>query len=191
MKIYEETIEDVMERGLIRKANKDEEATTMMVISDEIRLGILQLKNKQAVQWTIEQIAIHGFSCIEHGYSHQVNEIGELQLELSYAKSKLIKEYTSGTKVSLDSIRKKRKQGIKIRRNILNGMSRYADVLSLDKSTVFRICMYFSFVTSRSIASDIKEKAKIEKKNFEEQIEDMFHIFSVLKKDEEKRWKKN
>ena len=189
--LYEKTIEDVIEGELVRKVGKEEQTTTIMIISDEIKLGILQLRNRQPIQWTIEQIAIHGFSCIEHEFSKQIDEIEKLQLELSYAKYLLIRKYTSDTKIDIDSIKRKIKQGVKIRMNILNAMGRYAEVLSLDRSAVFRFCIYFSFITSQNIASDIRDKAKIEKKSFTKQIEEIFHMFNVFKEDEEKRWKKN
>jgi hypothetical protein len=47
--LYEKTIEDVIEGGLVRKVDKEEQTTTVMIISDEIRLGILQLRNRQPI----------------------------------------------------------------------------------------------------------------------------------------------
>lgn len=189
--LYEKTIEDVIEAGLVRKVDKEDQTTTVMIISDEIRLGILQLRNRQPIQWTIEQIAIHGFSCMEYECSKQIDEIEKLQLELSYARTLLYREITSGTKVNVDSTKRKIKQGIKIRMNILSAMGRYADVLSLDRSSVFRFCMYFSFTTSQNIVMDIKGKAKTEKENFTERIDSMVRLFKLLKRDEEEKWKKN
>lgn len=188
--LYEKTIEDVIEGGLVRKVDKEDQTTTVMIISDEIRLGILQLRNRQPIQWTIEQIAIHGFSCIEHECSKQIDEIEKLQIELTYAKIMQIREITSGTKASVDSVKRKIKQGVKIRTNILNAMGRYADVLGLDRSALFRFCLYFSFTTSQSIVMDIKEKAKIEKENFTMRVKHMSGIFKVLKIYEEENGKR-
>ena len=180
MYIYEKTIEDVMENGLVRKANKDEQSGTMMIISDEIERGITQLKNDQSAQWTIEQIAIHGLSCMEHECKKEIKEIEKLQLKLSYAKSPLIREWTSNTKVSMDSIRKKKKQSVRVRGGILSAFGRYAKSLSIDNSAIFRICMYFSFTTSQTIAEDVRGKAELEKGNFIDRIKDMWKVFDAL-----------
>ena len=186
--LYEKRIEDIIESDLIRKVDKDNQISTIMMITDEIRLGIMQIRTRQPIQWTIEQIAIHGLSCMEHECSMQIDEIEKLQLKLSYAESRLARLISSGTKLSMDSFRKKIKQSVKIRSNIVDAMGRYADILSLDRSIIFRICVYFSFATSQAIVSDIKEKAIMEKENFKKQIEDMYETFGVLEKhDREKK----
>jgi hypothetical protein len=54
-----------------------------------------------------------------------------------------IREITSGTKASVDSVKRKIKQGVKIRTNILSALGRYADVLGLDRSALFRFFYIF------------------------------------------------
>ena len=85
---------------------------------------------------------------MEHKYSEDVREVGVLMKKLRYAKRRRVRNYMMDAKVCVDATDKMARKSIKIRKKIFAGINTMASTLGLEMSSLVRLCIYHSLITS-------------------------------------------
>ena len=188
---YEMGIEEVI-RDKEQEIPDNELQATTVNLPQLIRVVLTDIKERnQKLNWQkiSRRIIEHGFSIMEHEYGETIREIGELRRKLRYAKMKRVRNYTMDTKVCIDGTNKMARKSIKIRKTIFAGINTMASILGLEMSSLVRLCIYHSLITSNELPKEVIEASE---KEIEKFIYDLEETKNILEKFEqgEQEWDK-
>ena len=150
------------------KIPTDELKKTTVTLPQLMRIALQDIRERHKLSWqevsrrTIE----HGFSLLEHKYNKIIVEIYEKRRELRYPEVRKIRNYMVDAKVTIDGLEKVARKGVNVRSNIFGGISNMAEKLSLEVSSMLRLCIYYSLVTSDELPDEVINEAKKQIENF-------------------------
>jgi len=188
---YEMGVEEIVRKGEEKIKDGELQATTIN-LPQIIRLVLTDIKERnQKLNWQklSRRVIEHGFSIMEHEYGKTIREIGELRKKLRYAKMKRIRNYTMDTKICVDGVDKMARKSIKIRKEIFAAISTVATTLGLEVSSLIRLCIYHSLITSRDLPDEVIEASKKEIEKFIYDLEETRNILEKFEQGEEE-WSK-
>ncbi len=185
---YQKNLEEIVAgeaEGDIK--DKDLQATTVN-FPQVIRLVLADIKERDhRLNWQkfSRRIIEYGFSIIEHEYSGTVNEIGDLKKKLRYAKMERIRNYTMDTNVCIDGTNKMARKSVKLRKRMFSAISTMATTLGLEMSSLIRLCVYHSLITSSKLPKEIIDVSEIEIETFIYDLEETKSILESFEQSEQ------
>ena len=150
------------------KVPTEELKKTTVTLPQLMRIALQDIRERHKLSWqevsrrTIE----HGFSLLEHKYIKVITEIYEKRRELRYPEVRKIRNYMVDAKVTIDGLEKVARKGVNVRSNIFGGISNMAEKLNLEVSSMLRLCIYYSLVTSDELPDEVIREAKKQIESF-------------------------
>lgn len=129
-----------------------------VILSQIIRMVIRNTSEEHgdiSLEDIIEMLVEHGFSVMEHNYTYLLTEIRKLRDELEYPQVNRIRNFLVDTKVNADVIYGPEKKKIVLRKNLYSAIRVMGEKLGIEFSSMVRLCMYHSFLTSISLPKEI------------------------------------
>jgi len=180
-KYYERSLEEIIKEKEEEIQDSELQATTVN-LPQLIRVVLADIKERnRELNWQkiSRKIIEHGFSIMEHEYSEVVREVGQLRRKLRYAKMRRVRNYTMDAKVCIDGTNKMARKSIKIRKKIFAGINTMASTLGLEMSSLVRLCIYHSLITSSELPKEVIEASE---KEIEKFIYDLEETRNILEK---------
>lgn len=202
-KYYEMRIDEIVSKEEKYVVKEDNLQATTVNFPQVIRLVLADIKERhRKLNWQkfSRRIIEHGFSIIEHEYGEEVEEIRVLRSKLRYAKRSRIRNYTMDTKVCVDGTNKMARKSIKVREGIFAAINTMATTLGLEMSSLIRLCVYHSLITSSELPKEIIDASKNEIEKFIDDLEETKSILKDFRQGEEdwdeqtekiRKWKKD
>lgn len=192
-KVYELGIDEIVTNSNEEEIKEKDLQGTTVNFPQIIRLVLTDIKERhKKLNWQrfSRRIIEHGFSIMEYEYGQTVEEIRQLKTKLRYAKRSRIRNYTMDTRVCVDGTNKMSRKSIKLRKTIFAAINDMAFTLGLETSSLIRLCVYHSLVTSRELPEEIIDVSKEEIESFVYDLEETKSILEDFGEGEEK-WKDN
>ena len=195
---YEESIDVILEEPKTYFTS-DELKRTTVVLPQLMRLAIADLHQRHFKLSFMEvgrRIIEHGLSILQHKHINAINEIKHLKIKLHYPKVRKVRNYMTDSKSKIDGMEKPAKRSIAVRYELYAAIEGISSTLNIELSSLIRICIYYSLVTSEELPSEVILVASKEKESFEYELRQSkvvlqgFEYSEKLWEEEEEKWKK-
>ena len=189
---YEKDIDEVLEERTY-KVLKDDLVATTITLPQVIRAALQRLEKIHDRSWRYasRRTAEHGLSILEHKHTATIKEIGPLRDALLFAKPKKIRNFLMDTKVDIDGLNKPQRKVIALRTELNAAIGKLAESLSIEKSSMIRLCMYYSLATSNELPNEVITAVVSETEEFEEELIETIYMLKLFKSGNEEwlKWR--
>lgn len=181
MMLYDLPLERALDAGNIKKTTEEEIRTTV-TLPQPIRIALSALKEErnEPMKYIISQVITHGHSILQHKHSDSLESIRLARKELAYPKMQPIRNFLHETKFTVDGMARPVQRTITLPTKTLHPLKEKAITLSIEQSSMIRLCIFFSFATSYSIDKEIVKSAKHEINVFQDRLIELMVLYPGL-----------
>ena len=101
----------------------------------------------------------HGHSILEHQYSEDIRKIHTIRYDLGIPKVGRVRDYVLDMKTALDKLEKPRSREIRMTESLMSSLRTMTSSLSIEQSSLIRLCLYFSLNTMPSVFGEVNNTA--------------------------------
>lgn len=132
-----------------------------------------------SIRYIFYQMIKHGFAMIQNEYKSNVKELDALRAPLEFAEIAPIQNFLSDVHMVVNGLKDPRRQNIIAPMYVSNALTDWSRILSTDRASLMRLCMYYSVTTidMLEIEAKVKPTAKAEIITFRIHIIDLDALY--------------
>ena len=141
---------------------------TNIMMPQTLRIELEQLKSKwdYPQRYLIYQLVYHGHSIVEHTYMRQIRKIRKLRDSMGQPKIQRIKDFIYDMRTIVNGLATPKPREVRATPAILSSFGEMESSLSIEQSSLMRLCIYYSILTYSDVTLEIQEVAQNEIKKF-------------------------
>lgn len=116
-----------------------------------------------SIRYIFYQLIKHGFAMIENEYKDNVKRLDVLRAPLEFAEIAPIQNFLSDVHIVVNGLKDPRRQNIVTPMYVSNALTDWSRILSTDRASLMRLCMYYSVVTIEMSEIEVKVKPTAER----------------------------
>lgn len=132
-----------------------------------------------SIRYIFYQMIKHGFAIIQNEYKDNVKKLDALRAPLEFAEIAPIQNFLSDVHIVVNGLKDPRRQNIVAPMYVSNALSDWSRILSTDRASLMRLCMYYSVTTidMPEIETKVKPTAEKEVIMFREHITNLDALY--------------
>ena len=160
--------------------------TIMMPQTMRIEIELLRSKWDYPQRYLIYQLVYHGHSILEHLHSQDIREILSIRNSMGHPKIQRIKDFIYNMRTSVNGLEHPRQREVRAMPKILASFGTISDSLSIEQSSLMRVCAYYSIITYPDLSTEILRTARKEIAKFNRYVEETAVLYEGFKVAEDK-----
>jgi len=116
-----------------------------------------------SVRYIFYQLIKHGFAMIQNEYRDNVKKLDALRAPLEFAEIAPIQNFLSDVHIVVNGLKDPRRQNIVMPMYVSIALSDWSRILSTDRASLMRLCMYYSVTTIDMPEIEVKVKPTADK----------------------------
>lgn len=161
---------------------------TNIMMPQTLRIELEQLRSKwdYPQRYLIYQLVYHGHSIVEHTYMAQIRKIRKLRDSMGQPKIQRIKDFIYDMRTIVNGLATPKPREVRATPAVLSSFSEMESSLSIEQSSLMRLCIYYSILTYPDVTLEIREVAQNEIKKFARYVEESEVLYESFKLAEDK-----
>ena len=168
-----------------KSEGKLKRTTIMMPQTMRIELELLRTKWNHPQRYLIYQLVYHGHSILEHLHIKDIHEIISIRNSMGQPKIQRIKDFIYNMRTTINGLDYPRQREVRVMPAILSSFGEISSALSIEQSSLMRLCAYYSIVSYPKLSSEIFEIAQKEIAKFKRYVEETAVLYEGFKVAEE------
>ena len=162
-KWYEYSMEEAIYRGAEGyKKGISSLARTSVVMPQIVRIGMDSIQDgfdSLSQRYILHQMVEHGHSLLQHNHWKEIKEIAEARQLLRFPKVHDLRNFMSEIRAVVDGLKKPQRREIRMREETLSSLGVISKELSIEQSSLIRLCLYYSMSTAVELHPEMREVA--------------------------------
>lgn len=165
---------------------------TNIMMPQTLRIELEQLKSKwdYPQRYLIYQLVYHGHSIVEHNHMREIRKIREIRDSMGQPKIQRIKDFIYDMRTIVNGLATPKPREVRATPAVLSSFSSMESSLSIEQSSLMRLCIYYSILTYPELSLEIQEVAQREIAKFERYVEESEVLYEGFKLAEDNMAKK-
>ena len=157
----------------------------MMPQTMRIELELFRTRWNHPQRYLIYQLVYHGHSILEHLHTKDIQEITSIRNSMGQPKIQRIKDFIYNMRTTVNGLASPKQREVRAMPAILSSLGDISAALSIEKSSLMRVCAYYSIISYPDLSIEILETARKEIAKFNRYVEETAVLYEGFKVAEE------